>query len=175
MLKTIKNTAFFLVKFAFFTTFFSNIAEANVSFITLETHQSDPLLAASRISMSGMQAQSERLKIVSQNIANQDVTGKSPGSDPYTRKVIYFKNEYDEKLGAEVVKIDKISRDHSDFVLKYQPHHPAANEKGYVKYPNVNIVIETVDAKESQRSFDANINALEIARSNQSRVIELMK
>ena len=80
------------------------------------------------------------------HIDNLGRIGKSPGSNPYTRKVIYFKNEYGEKLGAEVVKIDKISIDHSDFVLKYQPHHPAANEKGYVKYPNVNIFIETVDA-----------------------------
>lgn len=150
-------------------------AIADAPFITLKTYESDSLLAASRISVSGMQAQSERLKVISQNIANQDVTGQAPGSEPYRRKIIFFKNEYDPKLGAEVVKIDKVSKDYSDFVLKYQPYHPAADDKGYVKYPNVNIVVETVDSKESQRSFDANTNALEIARANQNRVIELMK
>ncbi len=148
---------------------------AEAPFITIKTYESDPLLAASRISVSGMQAQSERLKVISQNIANQDVTGKDQGSDPYRRKIIFFKNEYDPKQGAELVKIDKVSKDYSDFVLKYQPYHPAANAKGYVKYPNVNVIVETVDSKESQRSFDANTNALEIARANQNRVIELMR
>ena len=78
-------------------------------------------------------------------------------------------------MDAKVLKVDSIKEDQSDFTLKYEPNHPAADNNGMVKYPNVNIIIETVDSKEAQRTFDANVNSLEIAKSNQNKVLELMR
>lgn len=135
----------------------------------------DELRSSLNTSMEGMRIQNERLKIISQNIANANSTGKTPDSDPYRRKVLLTKSGVDPQTGTEVVKIDKIARDKSDFKLVYDPAHPAANAEGYVKYPNVDTIIESVDAKEAQRSFEANMMALDIAKSNQSKLIEAMK
>ena len=135
----------------------------------------DSLTASSNIAMSGMQAQSKRLKVIAQNIANADVTGSNAEQDPYRRKVIFFKNEFDPKLQVEVVKVEKIDHDYSEFIIKYMPYHPSADQNGYVKFPNVNMIVEIADAKEAQRSFEANVNSLEIAKSNKMRVIDLMK
>ena len=138
-------------------------------------YESDALKASIKISAAGMQAQNQRLKVISQNIANSNVTGKTPNEDPYRRKVIFFKNVYDPKLKTKILKVDSVREDKSDFTLKYEPNHPAADAKGMVKYPNVNIIIETVDSKEAQRTFDANVNSLEIAKNNQNKILELMR
>lgn len=135
----------------------------------------DELKSSLSTSMEGMRIQNERLKIISQNIANANSTGKNPNELPYRRKILITKNGSDSATGTEVIKIDKISRDKSNFKLVYDPAHPAANAEGYVRYPNVDTIIESVDAKESQRTFEANMMALDIAKSNQSKLIEAMK
>lgn len=135
----------------------------------------DTLTAAQRIAAQGMQVQNERLKVISQNIANSNSTGVSENEEPYRRKIIMFKNEYDPVIGAESVKVGKIANDKSGFNLKFEPHHPAADSAGYVRYPNVNIPLETVDAKEAQRTYEANLSALDISKSNQLRILEAMK
>lgn len=135
----------------------------------------DSLTAAQRIAAQGMQVQNERLKVISQNIANSNSTGLAKDDMPYRRKVIYFKNAYDPTIGTDSVKVSSIDNDKSDFVLRFEPHHPAADSAGYVKYPNVNIPLETIDAKEAQRTYEANLSALEIAKSNQLRILEAMK
>ena len=154
------------------TLFFSNFN--NISFAE-ERIAADSLEASIKISSSGMQAQSQRLKVISQNIANSNVTGKTPNENPYRRKIIFFKNVYDQKLDTKILKVNSIQEDQSEFTLKYEPNHPAADNRGMVKYPNVNIIIETVDSKEAQRTFDANVNSLEIAKSNQNKILELMR
>ena len=148
---------------------------ATMSLYTYSMDKSDALEASIKISSAGMQAQNQRLKVISQNITNANVTGKNPNEDPYRRKVIFFRNVYDPKLKTKVLKVDSIREDQSDFTLKYEPNHPAADAKGMVKYPNVNIIIETVDSKEAQRTFDANVNSLEIAKNNQNKILELMR
>ena len=135
----------------------------------------DSLTAAQRIAAQGMQVQNERLKVISQNIANSNSTGLTPDQDPYRRKTVMFKNYYDPEIGAYSVKLAKIGVDKSSFILKYEPYHPSADSAGYVKYPNVNLPLETIDAKEAQRTYEANLSALEIAKSNQLRIIEAMK
>ena len=155
-----------------FTLFFSNLN--NISFAE-EKNTADSLEASIKISSSGMQAQSQRLKVISQNIANSNVTGKTPNENPYRRKIIFFKNVYDPKIDTKILKVNSIQEDQSEFTLKYEPNHPAADNRGMVKYPNVNIIIETVDSKEAQRTFDANVNSLEIAKSNQNKILELMR
>lgn len=135
----------------------------------------DSIRASIKIAESGMQAQSNRLKIIAQNIANSTVTGSTPEDEPYKRKIIFFKKEVDRETGGEMVVVDKIDNDKSPYLLKYEPHHPAANREGYVRYPNVNIMIENVDAKEAERSFSANTNSLSIAKSLAHKTLEIMK
>lgn len=135
----------------------------------------DPLNTATKVSAAGMQAQNHRLKVIAQNIANANVTGKTPNEDPYRRQIIFFKNEFDTKLNAKILKVASVREDKSPFTLKYEPSHPSADKNGMVKYPNVNLIIETVDSKEAKRTFDANVHALEIAKTNQNRILDLMR
>jgi flagellar basal-body rod protein FlgC len=135
----------------------------------------DSLFSSMYVSSQGMQAHSERLKVIAQNIANANTTGKTPGSAPYRRKVILMKNEYDEKFRADVLQVNKIALDRSDYLYRFEPNHPAADDNGYVKYPNVDINLEMIDAKEAQRSYEANLSAFEIAKSNQLKLLEALK
>jgi len=135
----------------------------------------DNLTASQRILAEGMQVQAQRLKIISENIANSNSTGLTANDTPYRRKVIVLGNEYDPLLQSEVIKIKRVAKDKSEFFKKFDPHHPAANNSGYVNYPNVNIALENIDAKEAQRTFEANLTALEISKSNQMRLLEAMR
>lgn len=136
---------------------------------------SDPLMAASRMVVSGINAQNERMKVISQNVANIDVTGINPDGDPYRRKMIFFENQIDNKTGTKVIKVKKIIEDKSDFILKYEPNHPAADINGMVKYPNVNIHVEMADAKEATRAVTVNANSLDMIKSMQFTVLDMMK
>ena len=135
----------------------------------------DTLKAASKIAMSGIQAQNERMKVVSQNIANIDVTGATPEADTYRRKIVFFENKIDPQTGAEIVAVKKIQNDNSDFILKYQPNHPAADKNGYVKYPNVNIHIELGDGNEAKRGVSLNANSMDMIKSMQFTILNMMK
>ena len=137
---------------------------------------STPIFDAMQISASGMRAQGTRLRVISENIANAGTTGETPGSDPYKRQTISFKNEMDRELGFRKVKVDDIGIDReSDFTLKYEPDHPAADEKGYVKYPNVKTLIEVMDSREAQRSYEANLGMIEQARTMALRTIDMLR
>lgn len=127
------------------------------------------------IAVSGMKAQSERLRIISENMANADSIGIRPGEDPYRRQVVTFKDYIDKETGAKMVKVDKVVPDESQFPLKYDPNHPAANAEGYVVMPNVNPLIEMMDLKEAQRSYDANLSMMQTARDMNSKVLDLLK
>ncbi len=137
---------------------------------------SNDILNAMTISANGMRAQGARIRVISENIANAGTTGLTAGSDPYARQTISFKNELDRELGIRLVEVDKIGVDRkSDFKLKYNPDHPAANEGGYVKMPNVNTMIEMMDVKEAQRSYEANLGMIEQTRAMISRTIDLLR
>ncbi len=128
------------------------------------------------MSASGMRVQGTRIRVLSENIANSDTTGLTPGSDPYSRQTISFKNELDRELGIRLVEVDKIDVDRkAPFSLKYNPDHPAANAEGYVKMPNVNTMIEMMDAREAQRSYEANLGMIEQSRAMISRTIDLLR
>lgn len=133
------------------------------------------LSVSADIAVSGMKAQSERLRIISENMANADSIGIRPGEDPYRRQVVTFKDYIDKETGAKMVKVDKVVPDESQFPLKYDPNHPAANAEGYVAMPNVNPLIEMMDLKEAQRSYDANLNMMQTARDMNSKVLDLLK
>ena len=127
------------------------------------------------ISSSGMKAQAERLKVISQNMANVDSVSAEPGGEPYRRQVVSFQNYIDPETGAQKVRVDKIVKDMSPFEKKYDPNHPAADANGYVSLPNVNTLVEMMDMKEAQRVYDANLNMLKTAREMNSSVLDILK
>ena len=127
------------------------------------------------IAAAGMKVQGDRLRIISQNIANADSTGDTPGSTPYRRKTISFKNVLDRELGVEKVVVDKYSTDKTAFNKKYDPGHPAADEEGYVLLPNVNPLIEAVDMREAQRGYEANLNVVEVSKSMLNQTLGLLR
>jgi flagellar basal-body rod protein FlgC len=133
------------------------------------------LLKSIAIAASGLKVQAGRMQVISQNIANADSTPSRPGTDPYRRKIATFRSEMDRALGANVVALGSVRTDASDFQLKYQPGHPAADANGNVKYPNVNPLIEITDMREAQRSYEANINVIGATRRMIQRTLEILK
>jgi len=127
------------------------------------------------IAASGLRAQAGRMRIISENIANADSTPSSPGADPYRRKVPTFSSALDRTLDAQVVEMGKVRTDTSDFRLKYEPGHPAADSNGNVKYPNVNPLVEMTDMREAQRSYEANVNVISATRRMIQRTIDILK
>jgi flagellar basal-body rod protein FlgC len=132
-------------------------------------------LKSMAIAAFGLRAQAGRMRIISENIANADSTPSSPGADPYRRKVPTFRSEMDRALGASLVDLGKTQTDTSDFRLRYEPGHPAADKDGNVKYPNVNPLIEMTDMREAQRSYEANINVIGATRRMLQRTIDILK
>ena len=135
----------------------------------------DNLSAIAKIAASGMTAQTTRLRVVSENVANADSTGTTPGADPYRRKTISFTEMLDRETGATGVKVDDVRRDRSDFVLDYDPSHPAADAKGYVKRPNVDPILEMANMREASRSYEANMNLFEAGRRMRGQILDLLK
>lgn len=128
-----------------------------------------------KIAAAGMNAQSERLRMVAENIANADSTGRFPGDATYRRKTMTFRNELDKATGLETVHIARRGYDQSDLIKKYEPNHPAADEKGYVMYPNVNTVVETIDMREARRSYEANLGVIEVSKAMMARTLDLLR
>jgi flagellar basal-body rod protein FlgC len=135
----------------------------------------DPLASALRIASSGMNAQSQRMRVVSENLANAQSTGTTPGADAYRRKTITFAAELDRVSGGQVVEVAGISRDRKDFPLEFMPGHEAADAAGYVKLPNVNVLVEMADMSEANRSYEANLQVIKQARDLISMTIDLMR
>ena len=133
------------------------------------------LTLSADIAASGMKAQSERLKVISQNMANADSVSADPNGEPYRRQVVSFQNYLDPATGAQKVRVNKIVKDKSPFEKKYEPNHPAADAQGYVSLPNVNPLVEMMDMKEAQRVYDANLNMLKTAREMNSSVLDILK
>jgi flagellar basal-body rod protein FlgC len=127
------------------------------------------------IAASGMRAQSGRMRIIAENVANSDSTAATPNAEPYRRKIATFKNEMDKALDIPVVTLGRVRTDPSDFRIKHEPGHPNADENGNVKYPNVNALVEMTDMREAQRSYEANINVISASRRMIQRTIEILK
>jgi flagellar basal-body rod protein FlgC len=127
------------------------------------------------VSASGMDAQTARLRVIAENLANQDTTGSSPGADAYRRKTISFESKMAAAEGVETVQVKRIGQDQSDLPLRYDPANPAANAQGYVKTSNVNSFIEVMDMREAERSYNANLAVMQATRSMLSRTIEMLK
>jgi flagellar basal-body rod protein FlgC len=128
-----------------------------------------------QVSASGLRAQSLRMRVIAENLANADSVSRTAGGDPYRRRLPSFKSEVDRETGAAGVKIETIQSDQSAFQRVYQPGSPAADATGYVKMPNVNGLVEAADMKAAQRSYEANLSAIEAAKGLTMRTIDLLK
>jgi flagellar basal-body rod protein FlgC len=135
----------------------------------------DPLQASLRIAGAGMEAQSTRLRVISENIANAGSVGPTPGADPYARKTVTFDNEMDRGVGAELVRVKRIGRDSSPFKLETDPGSPAADSSGIVKMPNVDVLVELADMREANRTYEANLQVAKQSAELISMTVNLLK
>ncbi|WP_152046136.1 flagellar basal body rod protein FlgC [Aureimonas psammosilenae] len=136
---------------------------------------SDAIAASLKIAASGLEAQSNRMRIVSENVANARSTGQTPGSDPYRRKTISFESQLDQVTGAEMVRVANYGNDKSDFTIEHDPGNPAADANGYVKMPNVSMLTEMADMREANRSYEANLQVIKQSRELNSMIIDLLR
>jgi flagellar basal-body rod protein FlgC len=127
------------------------------------------------ISGSGMQAQAERLRVIAENLANADSTAQEAGGAPYRRKIITFRQELDRAAAISTVEVDRVIGDRRPFNRRFEPGHPAADGDGYVLMPNVNSLIEMVDMREAQRSYEANVSMISVAKDMLRRTIDLLQ
>ena len=135
----------------------------------------DDLISTFRISAAGMKVQGSRLRVISQNIANADSLATQPGDKPYQRKLITFKSEMNRELGVNLIEVNRVSNDRSNFGKRLDPSHPAADKDGYVLTPNVNKLVEMMDMREAQRSYEANLSAIRTSRRMLNKTLELLR
>ena len=133
------------------------------------------LMKSLMIAASGLKAQSGRMRIIAENLANANSTSRTPGGDPYRRKMVTFENVYNRELGAYTVQTGRITLDKTDFTRRHEPGHPAADEKGYVKTPNVNTLVEMMDMRQAQRSYEANLNVVRSSRGMAIRTLDILR
>ena len=132
-------------------------------------------LKSMAIAAAGLKAQSGRMRVIAENIANAESTAQRPGANPYRRKIPTFRSEMDRALDSQTIAMGKVRQDPSEFRTKYEPGHPAADANGYVKYPNVNSLVEMTDMREAQRSYEANLNVIGATRRMIQKTIDLLR
>lgn len=135
----------------------------------------DPLSASMKVAASGLEAQSTRLQIVAENLANAQSTGSTAGADPYSRKTVSFEMALDRASGTQLVKVGQIGHDQTPFRLEHRPGHPAADADGYVKLPNVNTLVELTDMREANRTYEANLQVIRQTRQMLSMTLDLLR
>lgn len=128
----------------------------------------NPFSAISAVVSSGLKAQSYRLQLVSENLANADTHG-------YRRKLVAFDKAHDAASGADVVKVSRVMLDPAKGEELYDPSHPLANESGYVVMSNVNMLTEIADAREANRSYEAGLQIFRQAREMYSGLIDILR
>jgi flagellar basal-body rod protein FlgC len=128
-----------------------------------------------QVSAAGMEVQVARIKIVAENLANQNTTGSTPGADAYRRRTVSFQNRLDKAVGVETVGVKSVAPDKSQQPLRYDPSNPAANKDGYVKTPNVNSFIELMDMRDAEQAYSANLNVASTTRSMLNQTLDLLK
>ncbi len=128
------------------------------------------------IAAAGLAAQNTRIRVIAENMANADSVANEPGGEPYRRKVVVFDNSFDRELQATMVEVDRVLEDrNTSFGRRFDPNHPGADDQGYVLTPNVTGLVEMMDLRQAQRSYEANLRVIESARSMVSRTIELLR
>ncbi|MEO0679198.1 MAG: flagellar basal body rod protein FlgC [Pseudomonadota bacterium] len=126
------------------------------------------LLSAMSASASGMNAQSTRLRLSAENMANVDTPG-------YRRKLVPFEALDAERAGGAAVRTGRMQLAEGDLPRVFDPAHPLADEEGYYEGSTVNLIVEIADAREAQRSYEANLRLLDQARQMNQGLLELMR
>jgi flagellar basal-body rod protein FlgC len=127
------------------------------------------------VSASGLQAQTKRMRKIAENIANADTTPSSPTQKPYQRQIVTFRSVFDQVDGANRVAVKGVVKDKAAFGKRFEPGNPAADKLGYVQTPNVNPLVETMDMRAAQRSYEANLSVVEASRTMMQRTMDLLK
>lgn len=135
----------------------------------------DDISTGMQISAAGLKAQSGRLRVIAENLANAESTSTTPGGDPYRRQIPVFSSILDREIGTRLVDISNVREDDTPFTLEFDPGHPAADGSGYVKLPNVNPLIEMMDLREAQRSYEANLGALDLMRTMATATLQILE
>ena len=133
------------------------------------------ILKAMKLASAGMRAQGTRMRVVAENLANADTAPENVNDEPYRRKMVTFKNVLDRTMGVYKIRVDRITTDRTEFERKYDPGHPAADDRGYVTMPNVKTMIELMDMKQAQRSFEANLSVIQAAKAMLQKTIDLLR
>lgn len=128
-----------------------------------------------QVAAGGLHAQSARMRVIAENLANADSAAKSPDEDPFRRRIPTFNAEFDREMDAYNVRMGRTVTDQSAFESRYQPGHPAADERGYVRYPNVDPLIEMADMREAQRTYEANLNVVSSTRSMYGQTLDILR
>jgi flagellar basal-body rod protein FlgC len=132
-------------------------------------------LSSLKIAATGLHAQSARMRVIAENIANADSAGKTPEEDPYRRRVPTFRAMMDAEAGGKIVQIGRLAYDMSEFTSRFEPGHPAADAEGYVRYPNVNPLVEAMDMRQAQRTYEANLNVISVTRQMLGSTIDILR
>ncbi|OYU50599.1 MAG: flagellar basal body rod protein FlgC [Rhizobiales bacterium PAR1] len=127
------------------------------------------------VAASGLRAQAGRMRVISENIANADTTATRKGDAPYRRKVVSFQKSLDQEMGVQTVSLGPVKRDKGEFRSQYEPGHPMADAKGFVQKPNVDTMIENLDMREAQRSYEANLNVITTTRRMLARTLDILR
>ena len=127
------------------------------------------------IAASGLTAQSARMRLIAENLANVNSTASSPDGRPYTRQIATFKDVLDRHMGVSLVEMGKPVKDKTEYGKRFEPGHPAADKDGYVKVPNVNSLIEAMDMQDAQRTYEAGLNVISAARQMMARTLDLLR
>jgi flagellar basal-body rod protein FlgC len=135
----------------------------------------DDMLKTLDISAAGMRAQGMRLKVVAENLANANSLPETASDQPYRRRLVVFRDVLDRKLGVDTVRADRVRQDPSPFQMRYEPGHPAADSRGYVRAPNVNPLIEMADMREAERSYEANLSVVKTSRTMLLDTIDILR
>lgn len=123
----------------------------------------------------GMRAQAGRMRIVSENVANADSSPQRAGETPYRRKIATFERVTDSETGDKTVALGRVKQDASAFKSRFEPGHPAADASGMVQMPNVDPLIEQMDMREAQRSYEANVGVIGVTRRMIARTIDILR
>jgi len=127
------------------------------------------------ISTSGLIAQRTRLNVIAANIANaRTILNAEGGYEPYRRRIVTLAPGDPQTGSGKGVHVSAIEFDQGALTQRYEPHSPYADESGYVAYPNVDLVVEQVNAMEALRAYEANISALEASKSMISVTLQMI-
>lgn len=128
-----------------------------------------------QVAAGGLHAQSARMRVIAENLANADSAARTPEEDPFRRRIPTFNAVFDREMDAYNVRMGRTVLDQSAFESRYEPGHPAADERGYVRYPNIDPLIEMADMREAQRTYEANLNVVSSTRAMFGQTLDILR